>query len=227
MRLKYRVSLAVISILMVMTLFVSSSYALWSVSVSQTQTNLIESGCFDIDIESVSSSINLNNTYPMEDDKGKKLQPYIFKVKNNCTVDATYTLYLSEFEPTSTVESSKQQIRDYIKVAISKGNQAVITTQKLEDTSVSDQEKKLVKETTKIADIKFDNKTIKNTYKITTGELKGQTDKEAGEEETFELRMWIDSTADKDIMNQTFEAGISAIAYATDLSKTTQSSVGS
>ncbi len=232
MRLKYRLSLAVISILMVMTLFLSSSYALWSVTVTQQTENVIKSGCFSIAFENEgnSSSINLTNTYPMSDEKGSKLTPYKFKIKNTCTVDAKYTLYLSELETESkasatTTDSEHQNLSDYIKISLSKGNNgAVITKQKLGDTKTSTSEKDLVKKVT-VNDLKFDGKTIKNTYQLTSGTLKGKTGENAanGGEESFELHLWIDENANNTVMDQVFEAGLSVVAYATDLSQTTQS----
>ncbi len=215
MRLRYRIPLAVIAILMVMTLFLSSSYALWKVTIYQETENIIETGCFSIEFEDVSDSINLGNTYPMKDTNGMKLTPYIFKVKNTCSVDAKYTIYLNTLEVTGTKLDDS-----LIKYSLIKSDDAVGTAQTLDTAKVNLDKSHFT----------FD-KTILKSYEIGTGTLKGKTNdaSDDGGVATYSLRLWIDESGknavrDKNgniitpgIEGQTFEAGISTIATATKL----------
>lgn len=203
MRLKYRIPLATIAILMVATLFIASSYALWKVTIYQETENIIETGCFSLEFQDISSSINLDNTYPMSNEKGMKMKPYEFKITNTCTVDAKYTIYLNTLE----VEGTK--LNDHlIKYSLLKTDGAVAVATTL-DTA---------KENLDISHFSFD-KGIEKSYEIGTGTLKGKTAEESsdGESATYSLRLWIDESATNSIAGQTFEAGISTIAYATKL----------
>ena len=226
MRLKYRVSLAVISILMVMTLFLSSSYSLWKITVTQGGENVISAGCFDVKLENVdnNNNINLTNTYPMTDEKGKNLTPYIFKITNNCTIDASYTIYLNQLDSQNKVTNGDQKIEDYIKYTFKEQNGAGTTDEtakKLKDGTA------VTTDDLNTADITFnygDGKNIQKTYALGTGVVTGRTgDTGAGGSKTYELHLWIGNEANKTIGGQTFEAGVSVVAYATDASKLPES----
>lgn len=203
MRLKYRIPLALTAILMVVTLFVASSYALWKVTIYQETENLIETGCFSLAFEDVSDSINLNNTYPMENEKGMKTKPYQFTIRNTCTVDAKYTIYLN----TLSVNGTKLD-DSLIKYSLIKTDDAVAIANNLDSATVN----------IDLSHFTFDKK-ILDSYEIGSGTLKGKTSETSddGEYETYSLRLWIDEKATNEIAGQTFEAGISTIAYATKL----------
>lgn len=205
MRLGYRISLGVIAILMVMCMFVGSSYALWTLTSHQTSTNLIESGCFSVQFNDENSdSINLTNTYPMDSTKGiKKVTPYTFTVKNTCTVDAKYTIYLNSLEV-----DGKKLSDDFIQYALTESGNSLIVAKDLETTT---------KNTDK-SHFTF-TKGIVNSYIIKEGVLKGATSATAddGESITYDLRLWIKSNAGNEIFGQKFEAGISTIAKATKI----------
>ncbi len=216
MRLGYRVSLAVISIAMVAVLFVSSSYALWKVTSVQENENIIKSGCFVVDLQSEGESIRLDNTYPMEDEKGLKQQPYVFTIKNNCTLDAQYTIYLSELVDDASKNNTLNI--DLINYSFMEQGGAVATAKKL--SALTSEQSKL---TNSASSLSFEGKKIDATYELATGTLKGKkvnvqsgtevTEKE-GESKTYELRLWIDENATNEIFGKSFEAGVSAIAYA-------------
>lgn len=203
MRLKYRIPLAIIVILLVITLFVGSSYALWKVTVYQEGVNVINAGCFELEFIEQSSSINLNNAYPISDEKGLKTTPYIFKLKNNCTIDAKYTLYLNTLEVTGTKISD-----NFIKYAITKETDVLVTANNLSTATINPS----------IANFTYDKNLI-TSYEISTGTLKGRSSStvDDGEEITYSLRLWIDESATKEIGGETFEAAITSVAYATRL----------
>lgn len=196
MRLKYRAPLIVIAILMVITAFIGSSYALWKVTKYQTTTNVIETGCFEVTFTEQSSSINLDNTYPISDEKGLKTTPYMFTIKNTCTIDAEYTVYLN------TLQSSGTKISDnLIKYALLKTGDSVNVANALSTAEVN----------TDVASFSYD-KDLLTSYSLATGTLS------QNESAQYSLRLWIDESATTAINGQTFEAGIATIAYATDLS---------
>lgn len=203
MRLRYRIPLAIIAICMVLTLFMASSYALWKVTIYQKTENIIEAGCFSVAFEDVSSSIHLENAYPISNEKGMKLTPYQFTITNTCTIDAKYTIYLNTLEVTGT------KLEDnLINYSLTKSNGAVAVANRLNSAP------------TNLDKSHFDfNKNILKSYEIGTGTLKGKTsaDSSDGGVATYSLRLWIDESATNDIFGQTFEAGISTIAYATTI----------
>ena len=101
MRLRYRIPLAIIAIMMVVTLSIGSSYALWKVTKEQDVANIITTGCFEVSFIEESNSINLTNTFPITDEKGLTTTPYVFTLKNTCTIDADYTIYLNTLNLTN------------------------------------------------------------------------------------------------------------------------------
>lgn len=221
MRLKYRIPLAIIAICMVITMFIASSYALWSVTITQESKNAIESGCFAITFDDTnSSSINLTNTYPIPDDKGLKTTPYTFTIKNTCTVDARFTLYLNTLnvpKKTVVVDGKESEIDnkiadDFIKYSLIESDGAVAVAQSLINAEKNPD--------TSYFTFKEDfGKDVLKSYALTTGTLKGQSAEgvDDGESITYSLRLWIDEVATTEINGQTFEAGISTVAYATKL----------
>ena len=93
-----------ISLGLIMLLGIRFSYSLWNISVSQDTTNLAESKCFDLSISNKENNINLDNAYPISNDKGKSLIPYTFTVTNTCDITAQYNINL-EVLNTSTLSS--------------------------------------------------------------------------------------------------------------------------
>ncbi len=239
MRLKYRIPLAIIAICMVITMFIASSYALWSVTITQESKNIIESGCFSITFDDTdSSSINLTNAYPISDEKGLKTTPYAFTIKNTCTVDAKFTLYLNSLDVVNKLSD------EYIKYSLVEERSGISVANsptgiELSTTSKDDLNK---------GQFGFE-KDVVHSYEIATGTLKGRTivknedgtpqknedgtvkTLDDGGTQKYHLRLWIDSKAknsERDeagnviagkegIEGKTFEAGVSVVAYATKL----------
>ena len=83
-----------ISLVLIIMLGIGVSYSMWNISVSQETTNMAESKCFDLSISNQENSINLDNAYPISNDKGKSLTPYTFKVTNTCDITAEYSVNL-------------------------------------------------------------------------------------------------------------------------------------
>ena len=83
-----------ISLVLIILLGIGVSYSLWNMSVSQDTSNLAESKCFDLSITNKENNINLDNAYPISNDKGKSLTPYTFTVTNTCDITTQYNINL-------------------------------------------------------------------------------------------------------------------------------------
>ncbi len=103
MKLKHKISLVVIGLLLVVSLFISTSYALWSFSVSQESTNVVLSDCFEITFADA-HPISLEYAFPMEDSLGVQLTPYEFSISNVCNHPADFQINLETLN-NSTLDS--------------------------------------------------------------------------------------------------------------------------
>ena len=83
-----------VSLGLIILLGIGFSYSLWNISVSQDTTNLAESKCFDLSISNQENNINLDNAYPISNDKGKSLTPYTFTITNTCDITTEYSVNL-------------------------------------------------------------------------------------------------------------------------------------
>ena len=82
MKKKHKIALLVIGVFLVLSLMLSSSYALWVFNVSQESTNVLVSDCFEITFVEGTQAIHLTNSFPMRDSDGVKTTPYTFTIKN-------------------------------------------------------------------------------------------------------------------------------------------------
>lgn len=82
--------LSVITLLLI----IGTSLAFYQMVNTQTGENLVETGCFDVRITNQENAINLENAYPISDEKGKSLTPFTFTLANNCNITGQYTVNL-------------------------------------------------------------------------------------------------------------------------------------
>ena len=83
-----------VSLVLIILLGIGVSYSMWNVSVSQDTNNTANTECFDLSVTNKESNINLDNAYPISNDKGKSLTPYTFTVTNTCDITAEYSINL-------------------------------------------------------------------------------------------------------------------------------------
>ncbi|HCY43954.1 MAG TPA: hypothetical protein DHU33_00830, partial [Firmicutes bacterium] len=83
MRKSYKIILMVISILLIGSIIIGTSYSMWVKTAVQKEENIVNSSCFDIEFTE-SSSINLASAIPISDEAGLKKKPYTFTLKNTC-----------------------------------------------------------------------------------------------------------------------------------------------
>ena len=203
MKLRYKVSLLIISLMLVGCLYVTQSYALWIINAEQTNENEMEVGCFSIGFSEQSESIKLDNTYPVNDTLGLSTNPYTFTITNTCTINNNYVLTLNTLS-TNTLDASK------IKYALYKSSE--------EKPNVGS---KLSRINNDLENIMVEN--LGTSYILDNGVLSGGTKVDGvvsgGEEVTYNLYLWIDEIAGNEVEGQSFEASINVINSAMDSSK--------
>ena len=116
MRKSYKIILIVISILLIGSIIIGTSYSMWVKTAIQKEQNIVNSSCFDIEFTE-SSSISLANAIPISDEAGLKKKPYTFTLKNTCNMNSKVTIALDVLS-TSTMSSSA------IKTSLTKGNKS-------------------------------------------------------------------------------------------------------
>ncbi len=114
MRKAYKIILMVISILLIGSIIIGTSYSMWVKTTIQKEQNIVNSSCFDIEFTE-SSNINLTNAMPISDEAGLKKKPYTFTLKNTCNNNSKVSIALDVLS-TSTMSSSA------IKTSLTKGN---------------------------------------------------------------------------------------------------------
>ncbi len=104
MKLKYKISIFIISIMLVTTLSIASSYAIWTFRVSQESTNVVVADCFQITF-SDNNPVYLEYSFPMRDSDGVQTTPYTFTITNICNYAADFQVNLETLN-TSTLAAS-------------------------------------------------------------------------------------------------------------------------
>ena len=199
MRLRYKIMLAVITVGIGVCLMAYQSYALW-VATYTSGENIVSVGCFDIEFTEQTSSIGLNNTYPVSDAKGLSSTPYTFTITNKCTVDASYDVTLNTLT-TNTME------KGWLKYALQKSSEAKPST----GTNLGT----IDNYNTATEELQIPN--LDESIIIESGTLKGRSSAETddGESVTYNLYLWMDETTGNEEMNTRFEGSVNIITSAT------------
>jgi len=175
--------------------------------------NQIASGCFELSFVEDKKSINLDNTYPMEDASGLKTIPYRFTIKNTCTVDAEYSIYLNTLNPSVGTKLAD----NLVKVSLLKEGGSTNVVRLLSGVDVNTDLTHFDYDLKDADGTVITERDILTSYVLGSGTLKGKTDTTEGESATYDLRIWIDASATKEISGQTFEAAVASVAYATSI----------
>lgn len=130
MKNKNIVLLIVIGILLIVSLIVGISYALWSQTHTQTTSNELLSGCFSTSLTE-KNNINLTNQFPITDDEGLNSNPYTFTISNTCTVAANYQINL-ELLSSSTLDPS------FVKISLDDKTANLLNTYNAIDSTITD-----------------------------------------------------------------------------------------
>ena len=205
MKLRYKISLVVVAFLIIASLFLVQSYALW-LTTYEGQENILSVGCFDVALEELSKPISLNNTYPMSDQKGLTQTPYKFTIKNTCNTSADYVITLNTLK-TATIDKSK------IKFAFTED-----TTVPTSGVNLGTYASVASNINTDLAYLQTENilgDTLNESIILQKGTLKNENDTE-----TFNLYLWVDQTAGNEVQGKKFVASVNVLANATTVEPT-------
>ena len=190
MKLKYKILLAIITVGIGICLMAYQSYALWVASYTGGE-NIVEVGCFSVEFEELSSSVQLHNTYPVSDQKGLLLTPYTFKITNTCTNDAAYNVTLN------TLTTNTMQ-KNWLKYAIYKSTESKpivgINLGTISNFNTATEELQITN--------------LDESIIIASGKLK------QNESENYNFYLWMDEATGNEAMNTKFEGSINVISTA-------------
>ena len=115
--------------ILIVCLFIGISYALWTLSFNQKDTNMLASDCFQISFTEDTDAIQLLEAYPITDEEGKTLTPYTFTITNQCSSYASYQVNLEVLDSStlSRYEAIKVELNEDTPVLLS-SNEVVKTT---------------------------------------------------------------------------------------------------
>ena len=115
---KRQLLVTLFSILGVTIISLGSAYAVFT-SVSKSEDyNVIKVGTLNIDFGADSSNtIDLRGEYPMSDEEGEKLKPYVFTISNTGTLTADYEVFIQDDQDMINQEgcAGNQLNKDYIR----------------------------------------------------------------------------------------------------------------
>ena len=119
----------IVGIILVICVFIGISYALWTLSFNQKDTNMLASDCFQLTFTEDTEAISLDKAYPITDEEGKTLTPYTFTITNQCSSYASYQVNLEVLDSStlSRYEAIKVELNEDTPVLLS-SNEVVQTT---------------------------------------------------------------------------------------------------
>ena len=128
---KRQLLVTLFSILGVTIISLGSAYAVFTSVSKSADYNVIKVGTLNIDFGSDSSNtINLRGHYPMSDEEGLKLTPYVFTITNTGTLTADYEVFIQD--DTDMIEQDKcsgnQLNKDYIRYKLDTGSPANLSS---------------------------------------------------------------------------------------------------
>ena len=176
--------LASIAVVGLIALVSGTTYAFWKIDKSQTNTNVINSSCLNMTMDSQLNDINLQNAFPISDNDGLNSTAFTFTITNKCTSSAHYTVYLEMLNGTDLKS-------DYVKVSFNEKGSAKGTPTKLSSYSQY--------QTLKISGTKEGRTLISGVQLAASGT------------KSYELRLWMDgaiTVANNDAMNKTYKSKI-------------------
>ena len=180
MNKKKRIMLTIVALLITVGMVVGVSYALWQVTLQQSSSNVITTGCFKVEFTD-KNPIHLERTYPITDEEGSKTTPYEFTITNTCDNDASYQVNLEVLN--SSTLTNIEYIREQLNEKGSTSGSRILNTNEIVEKTLDE---------------------AKESYKLKEGVLKGQ------ESKTYELRLWLDEStpAVSEVMNKTLNSKI-------------------
>lgn len=195
---KYAVMLIIVGTMLMGSLFLGSSYAIYQITKVQPsgRVNEVIFGCFDMTSETQVNpltnndyKINMTNTYPMSDTKGLEQEPYVVKITNNCTTNAYPTktrIYLDTFK-TNTLTPAN------IRVAYQINDNPIVEAKNLN---------------TFTEEIMVNDEDVDKGYLLTNVKVKN------GSPVTFKVWVWVDEDEENDVQNKEFKSIVRIVTDA-------------
>lgn len=172
---KKKIIIPVVGILLIVGSIAGISFAYWKYSSTQNILNVIGTECLNLELIEENESIVLEKSYPISNEEGLNLKPYLFTVKNTCNTLIDYSVHLDSLESEAYLNNK------YISVSIDDKEVKLLSNFKEAELYNEDEEMKSVE-----------------SHILLTGFL----DKK--ESKTHSLRLWIDEDADTGAMEKTF-----------------------
>ncbi len=128
---KRQLLITLLSILGVTVISLGSAYAVFTSISKSADYNVIKVGTLNIDFgEDSNNTINLSRQYPMTDEEGLKLTPYIFTITNTGTLPADYEVFIEDDADMISQDNcgNNQLNKDYIKYKLDTGSPTVLSS---------------------------------------------------------------------------------------------------
>ncbi len=122
---KRQLLVTLLSILGVTVISLGSAYAVFTSISKSADYNVIKVGTLNIDFgEDSGNTINLSDKYPMSDEEGLKLTPYVFSIKNTGSLAADYEVFIQDDTDMISQDncSNNQLNKDYIRYKLDTGS---------------------------------------------------------------------------------------------------------
>lgn len=204
MRSGYKVTLGVLTIMILVTITIGTSYSYYSVASTQENPNEITTTCFNVTF-SDSNSINLNAdgnyAYPMSEANAlSKLTPYSFTVTNTCTsenatdpVNYIVTLNTLTDKPSTLALSNLRYKLNRVSPSSLEGTSSLLSNASIYDLGTAKND--------------VNASGIDTSYNLISGQIA------PGESVTYNLYLWIDESAGNEVMGETFNGRILVYNY--------------
>ena len=179
------------SLLITIICIIGVSYAWFKLYLSQNKDNTLASRtCFSTTFTENTSKIDLIDSFPVTDDEGINGDPFTFTIKNNCN---NYVKVYITIDSEYRLSTDSAYLKDeYVKANVSPSgtitdNSVIVGKQELTD--------------------------LENDYK---GYILLETDLDANEEKSFDLRIWMDSkVTSQEGLNKTWAGKVVVVSSAT------------
>lgn len=123
----------VFPVLLIAALFMIGgiSYAIWAILHTATNTNVIQTGCFNTTFTENGNAINLTDAFPASDQEGQAMDPYTFTIENTCSLTASYNINIESLADTDLALSN-------IKIAIDNETPSLLSEKDTVDATIKD-----------------------------------------------------------------------------------------
>lgn len=194
MKKGYKITLGILTVMILMVITVGTSYSYYSISETQKDPNTLNTTCFNVSY-SDGNAITMNKAgeyaYPMSEAKALTKTPYTFTITNTCTTSNSsapikYNITLNTLTATpSNLTSNIRYKLNQTSPSTVNGTSAMLTNNIYQMSSE-----------------------LKTRYGVDTSYLLGSGTLAAGESKTFKLYLWIDENAGNEVMERTFAGKI-------------------